>query len=361
MRQRLFAIACIALGLALSGCATLRLPERFVIADEGWIGVVRLQMGDVVYLTISVKGQHLGGVGDLQNPYPLWSDAERIPLRLARGPLTTDEVNLLMGFLTAGAHGGTLDSQVPVELEKARPLLWDALVSSLILSRTKAGQPGQLQVRMDDEKRSNGEVIRGFCSRFKSIPEASLLSTSFFVNECDSSGVPISDRDIRFIRAFDTPLGAVTDADGTLTSPQYLAETVAVSVARVERRGAAMRNRSGQEARWSLADWQSAGICVNEQGNALRIIDVVLRTEQLRWLRVMPANTGARFDIQPAPIGERTPVVDAQAPSETLSQESLKFLSPGDVAMIRWGAEPTIHPPNVGIPLSSTSRDACNP
>ncbi|MER9255363.1 hypothetical protein NKI59_26880 [Mesorhizobium sp. M0598] len=331
------------------------------MAEEGWTGVFALNPGDVIYLTTSIKGFPLGSSGSLQNPYPLWSDAVRLPLRKARGPLTSDEANLLMGFLAAGAASATLNPEVPAYLESSRTELWNALADTFVLSKATTTQPAQLQVRMGDQKGENNVVDEGFCTKFRRIAGHSVLATSFFVTTCGDASQTKDNQELRRIEALSGPLSAVTETSGNLKSDQYYDGTVAVSVARVERAGVAMLNRSGQEARWSLADWQKAGICVDAQGRALRIVHVTLRDEPLRLLRVMPAHKKGRFDIKPLPLGTRTTETDRTAPAETLSEQSLVFLSPGDVRTVRWGYVAQFHPPNTAVALSSAARKACNP
>ncbi|MGJ4963385.1 hypothetical protein [Bradyrhizobium sp. HKCCYLRH3061] len=357
-----------AAGLALSllGCATPTLPESYVVPDERWKGEFALspEDGDVVHLVTFIKGDVVPETGGAQNNYPPFSEHVRLPLRYARTALTPDEANLLMGFLATGSEKN-ISTDVGSDLEANRVALWNALVRSLILTKSEEGSPARLNVAMDT-----------FCPRFLAIAGGS-LARSFFADVCRSdprrnaavAARPIAGRtpknaaaastearptrDLRQISALARPLDAVVAHQSTLDAAGYymLGAAVVVSVADVERGGASMRNPQSTERLWSLADWQASGICPD------KIVNIALRTEPMRLLRVVPAGRRARYRVQSTGPGRRHLIDDdPDAPFETMAADSLVFLSPSDVATVQWGTFP-----DLVTELSPRAQLACTP
>lgn len=328
-----------------------------MVTDESWVGTFRLQVGDVIYLAVSIKGKSLSvsGAGPLGNPYPLWSDSERIPLRLVTAVLTPDEANLLVGFLATGLKSPPVEATLEQDIEISRIQLWNALVKSLIIDHPQRGRPAKLKVRMGEV---SGED-HGFCHRLQRIGN---LKDTFFVGECAGDLDSVSDIDIRYVNELNYPLSAITEDKTSLKSPQYQGgKQVAVSVAQIERHGASMSNKYGQEARWSLADWQHSGICVDQFGGKLYITALTLRSERYRSLAIAPPKAAARFDIRGSAIDREPPALDKSAPFETLTEASLSFLTPHDVVNIQWGREPGRIPALLSEELAPASRGACQP
>ena len=368
--------------LTLQGCATPHIPDRYVVPDEGWEGEFKLAPGDVIHLVTFIKGNPVPADGGGQNIYPPFSEHIRLPVREARTVLTADEANLLMGFLATGSEPRPADGTV-TELEFHRVELWNALAASLVLRKLEATTPAQLNVSMDD-----------FCPRFRAIPEPnSALRATFFVMTCKpnsekrrqtmaarqaafaaelnaarkeqpdvavmASQEMLPTRELRHIAILSRPLDAVVSTSSTLEKEDYYSigqASVAVSVAAVERGTATMRNVAGAERRWSLADWERSGICPGH------IVNVSLRTEPLRLLRIMPTGMDARYEITSTGPGTRSVAAHVpEGPFETLTADSLAFLSPSDIKQIRWGEARREFPPNPIVTLSENEHWACTP
>jgi hypothetical protein len=350
-----------ALAFSLQGCGTPRLPDSYIVPDERWKGefVLSPEDGDVVHLVTFIKGNIVPDVGGAENFYPPFSEHIRLPLRYARTALTPDEANLLMGFLATGSEKN-VSSDTGSYLEAKRVSLWNALVKSLVLAKSEEGAPAQLNVAMDI-----------FCPEFVAIAGDTLVKSFFTIcpsdprrisariprrrakNAAVTSAEPLPTRELRLISALARPLDAVVAHKSTLTATDYYIKdaVVAVSVASVERGGASMRNPQSAERRWSLADWQASGICPD------KIVNIALQTEPLRLLQVMPPGESARYRVRPAEPGRRSVVEDdPNGQFETITADSLVFLSPSDVATVQWGLLP-----GVVAELTPRAQQACTP
>jgi hypothetical protein len=345
------------LAIGLAGCGLPQLSQDSPLPAEGWpsgdSGLVQpVAPGDVLYLTTLMRGVAPGtGNPGPRNALPPWWDTHRIPLRHARTILTPNEAALLISFLATNARQYPL-SEAQSQLDVAQVTLWNLLVDHLVLFKSTAEQPPQLAVKTAD-----------FCGE-SDLPK--VVKAHFL--DCDQTL-----QELRRIGALGSTLAPVTIPRGNLGSGAaddpyrfYQGNQVGVSSAQLERHSASMRNLLGDEARWSLADWESSGICVDKDSRVLRIRAIYLRDQPWRPLRVLPSNSDqkAKWRVSLQPDGHRAILAtpdDEHPEPETISLDSLPMLFPADVSALDWDLEDPGNQDSSSADLAPLAQTACRP
>jgi hypothetical protein len=354
--------------LSLVACVP-ELPRKYVFGDQVWAdGVtVKPRPGDVLYLTTWTNGMAItGAANQWTNGYPPMLVSERIPLRHIpeSGTLHPLEAALLGSMLAT--HVYTTPTDVVAlgnALEKEQVALWNSLVDSLVVAKTKSSQPMQLQLDETGKKDAQGAVlVKGFCQNFTEqepgaaaqSAERQLILKTYF-DKCDH---PPSD--LRNIGQLETSLAPLTRTQANIFGGFYSTDqTNIVSAARIELQvaGASMRQRDGIEGRWTLAEWESADICRDSNSTPLSITYINLGWRHRRGLKVLPASDGdAQAEITVGPdttTGQGRSVQQKRKllGKNTISHASLSFLYPADITEVNWGTDTS--------DLDAALRSAC--
>jgi hypothetical protein len=342
----------LAMASALAACAPPTLSDSSDIPAMDNRDYL-LHPGDVVHLTVWVAGVKLQPGHASNNTYPPILLSERIPLRKVGGRSTLRplEVAFLGAVLStnlnappAGDQIGTLKSG----LNTYQRELWNALIMSLIYR----GAPKHLFLRE-----------RAFCENLKALaPNApDLLFTTYLEpafydstnHTCVEAQGPSPDK---HLEVFDLSpvidgLDPIVSTDSNAKSGKYYSNgnLVVVSTAvEVEQADVSMRDRSGMQALWTLAEWEESEVCGRREIDFVRI-----GVHDARWLRVVPqsqAELDLKFHLDAGSTGEVNHVgrkldnVNTGAHKQlslfgphTISRESLSYLYPGDLSGVQWG------------------------
>lgn len=288
---------------------------------------LKLSVGDVVYLTTLVRGFVPGH----QAAYPPSWQTVRIPIRkiadsASHAPgfaaeLTPNEAALLVSTLAVYGYGSLGTAQSTVDQSKVK--LWNGFVDNLYLTKNSSEQPPRLTL----------ELV-GFCETIGTLH----LESEFFA-ACQSilhppTNVPPSPDYVepRGIGSFGKDLSPVGDPKTSNLQPPtfYQGSVIASTSAQLEKDSVQMRNRGGDESRWSLADWESSGICPD------RILNVTLRGNPFWQLSVVKDKAQWSFSV--GNDGSRTlDPKNSLGRFGTLSRSSLALLFPSDVTGVLWG------------------------
>lgn len=325
------ALGGVAVLLLLAGCGAPDLPRRFVVNDSSWSAsapVAALAPGDVIYLGTWISGP----VQDTKADYPPLLSTERLPLRRVTGRLLPIEAALLGSVLATHRVALNTTPALAQAIDRQQAALWNALMPSLRLVKDSATQP--IQLRVDEQ-----QFCRAFAGGRSGHDDRTLILSSYFQysdGTCASNQVS----DLRMIPQLEKPLAPLTETTSGMQGGFYRSgnKTVAISRVEVELGGAAMSNRDGLEARWSLAEWEAARICKDESGNQLAITRLELGEFQHRSLRVVGSEEPAEIEIvadrQQGRIVTQNPDLRGIG---TLSRASLRLLHAADARKATWG------------------------
>lgn len=372
---------------ALGACAVGRLSDRIVIdvgtqvTDDQGSPIIAGAPGDFLKTDSLLGGEGLKLLpGDVLT-YTRWSpglaeaailsrhtheptsDRHQISLRLipADGHLASEEARFLSTILTTqrknwkDAFGNDPTSGVVAVsevMDRNQVHLWNALVQNIVLMRLEREIPGS-----ENLSRMLVAAIRmeALCNAIEKNADVQLFARAFLnptAQDCGSG--PGRASELTNPPEFPlSPLFAAATASRTSSDlhPYFSTSSqayVQFNFAEVERNGVRVDRRDGSEAKWTLHEWEQAGICkTQESGGAAPVIRRIRLTGGRRkiWIHRGPGDPSPTYRLQ-LRLSQSTSSRWLERISDktlfndyaVLDQTALHILRMADVDFVEWGA-----------------------